>query len=355
MGHTLKTLVGIFWHPEERRLRMMWRIIVQAIVFMILWLILLAVGVQVYALVAVSVGATLSGPEVAAALEESPIALGILSIVTLFAMTLVLFLSAKLLDRRRFADYGLQLNGAWWRDLGFGLFLGAFLMAVIFSIELVFGWVTIEDTFFTSSGEPFLQAFIWPLLLFLGVGIYEEMFSRGYQLLNLAEGISNGLNKTAAVVIATVISSGVFALLHASNPNASVLSTFNIFLAGGTLLAAGFLLTRSLAIPIGVHITWNLFQGNVFGFPVSGGDFQSATVLLIEQGGPDLITGGAFGPEAGLLGIFGMLLGTALTVWYVNVMYGQIRLAPELTNYHEAHANGNKTDDKLNSGDFTNS
>ena len=41
-------------------------------------------------------------------------------------------------------------------------------------------------------------------------------------------------------------------------------------------------------------------EGPVFGLPVSGMDVP-ATVLRVGESGPDLWTGGAFGPEAGLL------------------------------------------------------
>jgi hypothetical protein len=95
----------------------------------------------------------------------------------------------------------------------------------------------------------------------------------------------------------------------------------------------GVLLTGELAIPIGVHITWNFFQGNVFGFPVSGSDFSIATFISIEQGGPGLWTGGVFGPEAGLLGLAAILLGGALTIVWVRWRNGQARLRAELAKY----------------------
>ncbi|MGF1505827.1 MAG: lysostaphin resistance A-like protein, partial [Anaerolineae bacterium] len=218
--------------------------------------------------------------------------------------------------------FGLKLDADWWIDLGFGLLLGAVLMAGIFLIELAAGWVTVTGTFVAAEGNA-IVGIVAVLIAFLCVGFYEEVLSRGYHLVNLAEGFS-GLGKAPAIALATLLSSALFGVLHATNPNASALSTFNIFLAG-FMLAAGMLLTGKLAIPIGLHITWNFFQGAVFGFPVSGLS-PVATVVAVEQGGPALLTGGAFGPEAGLIGVAAMAVGIALTVGYVRLRYGSVDL-----------------------------
>jgi uncharacterized protein len=94
-------------------------------------------------------------------------------------------------------------------------------------------------------------------------------------------------------------------------------------------------LTGRLGLPIGIHITWNFFQGNVFGFPVSGNVFQAATFLAINQTGPRLWTGGAFGPEAGLIGLIAISLGSVLTVIWVQARYHRVRLYTPLAVYNQ--------------------
>jgi membrane protease YdiL (CAAX protease family) len=76
--------------------------------------------------------------------------------------------------------------------------------------------------------------------------------------------------------------------------------------------AYAYLRTRQLWLPIGLHIGWNFFEGTIFGFPVSG----TTSYQLIHQSvsGPEIITGGAFGPEAGLILLPALLLGTAMVI-----------------------------------------
>ena len=60
---------------------------------------------------------------------------------------------------------------------------------------------------------------------------------------------------------------------------------------------------------MGLHLSWNLFQGPIFGFPVSG--LRTTGLVSLESVGPDLLTGSTFGPEASLVGVAVSLLGLA--------------------------------------------
>lgn len=269
---------------------------------------------------------------------SSPYPLALLYAGTALVATASVWAAGRFLDRRPFSGFGLRLDRLWWSDLLFGLLLGGFLMTGVFLVQLAAGWVTVTGTFEAADGASFLPAILAPAALFVCVGFYEELVSRGYQLTNLAEGLNGpGIGPKGAVVLAWVLSSAFFAALHLVNPNAGALSTLNIFLAG-MMLGAGFVLTGQLAIPIGLHITWNFFQGNVFGFPVSGLDLPGATLLSTNPAGPTLLTGGPFGPEAGLLAPAAMAAGTLLIALRTRRRSGKTSLHTPLAESPTAKA-----------------
>jgi len=323
---------GIFWNGDEKRLRSFWRLTIQGVAWVALVVILQAIIETIAILIAVAEG-TISQEMLSnltileRLLLRSPLVVLGLKFSELLVTLGTVWLAGRLLDRRRFVDFGFRFDKNWWIDLGFGLFLGAFSFALIFAVERAAGWLTVTGTFVTRNPSvPFPITILLPLLIFIMVGIEEELFSRGYQLTNLAEGLNwKRIGPRGAIVLATVGSSVFFGLLHGINPNATLVSTLNLMVAG-LALATGYVLTGELAIPIGYHIAWNFFQGNVFGFQVSGMDFRSATFIAIRQGGPELWTGGAFGPEAGLLGLGMDVLGIALIVLWVWLRYRRFGL-----------------------------
>ena len=313
-----------FFDGGAGRLRAPWRLLLQYLTYKILvplFANLLAVGW----LLAVARKTGLPGAPVVRSLPDSPLLPLIGGVAGLVGVVLSVWLAGRFLDRRPFADFGFHLNGGWWLDLFFGMALGALLMTVVFLAELGLGWVTVTGAFESLvPGMPFWLAILIPAALFLCVGFYEELISRGYQLRNAAEGLNlPGLGARNAVLLAWLLSSAFFGYLHATNPNATLLSTVNVALAG-LMLGCGYVLTGELAIPTGLHVTWNFFQGAVFGFPVSGLRVGGATFLSLDQGGPALWTGGPFGPEGGLLGPVAMVAGVFLIALWVHLRRGRV-------------------------------
>lgn len=321
-------MANVFWNYSDRRLRAFWRLLLHIF-------LLAATGLVAIALAGLSpaVSRQLAMDDSGMISQANPTSELIAVFLSALAIVAATLFAARFLDHRPISDLGLRFTPRWRRDLGFGLLLGALLMLFVFLAELALGWITIEGTFSTDLPYSFGVAMLRPLTLFLLVGIYEELLSRGYQLKNLAEGLSFApLGPKGGILLALLLSSAIFGLLHGGNANATTVSTFNIFLAG-LFLGLPVLLTDELAMSIGIHITWNFFQGNVFGFPVSGAAVNRTTFIAVAQGGPELWTGGAFGPEAGLLGITAMIIGSLLIIWWVKGTRGTARIKFSLAEY----------------------
>ncbi len=281
----------IFHSPEERRLRAGWRLLGQ---FLIMATLSFLFGLIILGVL---------GPT-----QISPIE-WIAQVSNFFTITVGVYIARRLLDRRSFLSLGLKWNAKAVRDLLFGFLLTGFMMGLIYLVDWVLGWLRFEGyAWETGNGTGFIRGVFLMLAIFIGVGWNEELISRGYWLQNIAEG----LNLFWGVILSSIF----FAMAHLLNPNVSGMAILGLVLAG-MFLAYGYLRTRQLWLPIGLHVGWNFFEGVVFGFQVSG---LSEMPRLIFQtvNGPELITGGAFGPEAGLVMMPVLALGAIVIRWYTR-------------------------------------
>ena len=131
--------------------------------------------------------------------------------------------------------------------------------------------------------------------------------SRGYHL----QTLSSGLN----LFWGLILSSAIFCAIHLANPNATWIAALGIFFAG-LFLGYAYIQTGQLWLSMGLHLGWNFFEGVVFGFPVSGLDIYH--MIRIHVSGPELWTGGNFGPEAGLIILPMIALGVGLVFLYTH-------------------------------------
>ncbi len=319
----LSCLSWPFWNHTQQRLRTGWRLILQLGLFAGLTLLagLLVSPLQKWFF-------QLS-PVLGSAVQAAWLSVD--STLNWLLLLASLWIAARLLDRRPFRAFGFHLNRQWWADFAFGLLLGALLMAGIFLAEYVLGWVKVTG-YHHSSFPSFAAGVVFYIFHYVSVGIQEECLSRGYWLRNLAEGFHlPRWGARTALWLAYILSSSIFGLLHFANPNASLVSTLNLILAG-FLLGLPYVLTGELALSIGLHITWNFFQGVVFGLPVSGLQAETS-FLVVQQAGPEVWTGGSFGPEAGLIGLLAMLAGALLIIGWVRATRGKAEMQTHLAVY----------------------
>ncbi len=322
---------NLFWNSAERRPRALWRLLIHALLFATTLSYIAVPILAIQAFLPQLMPAQAPGAA-GGSYGETLTFLTLVSMITLVAAVFSTWVAACWVDRRPFWDLGLRFDRAWWAELFFGLVLGAVLMAGIFAVELGMGWIEVESAGNPAGGgRPLLTNLTLSLILCICVGIYEELLSRGYQLRNIAEALNVPLlGPSGAVVAALAITSAMFGFEHFLNPNVSIIGLVNIAAHGLLLLGLAFVLTGRLALPIGLHITWNLFQGAVFGFPVSGMKLGQIPLVRIAHSGPDLWTGGSFGPEGGLVGLLAIALGGLLVLTWVRLRTGRIRLQTAL-------------------------
>ena len=108
---------------------------------------------------------------------------------------------------------------------------------------------------------------------------------------------------------AVLISCLLYGLLHMSNPNSTLLSGLLIAFFG-YLRIFGWLRTGQLWLSMGMHAGWDFFQGPLLGFTISGMKTQS--IIKQTVSGEEWITGGSFGPEAGIIVLPVLILGLVL-------------------------------------------
>ena len=183
---------------------------------------------------------------------------------------------------------GLPLSSAAFGPMLKGGAFGAALITAAVLVQLVVGWLR-PMTQAGGLGDWLGHMGVMAILFAIG-SASEELLFRGYGFQRLLEW----LGTDAAVLIQALL----FGFLHVGNPRTSPLPLLNIGLAG-VLLAGAYLWTRSLWAAIGLHWSWNWFTA-LFDRPISGISFDAPGYDLRELG-PDLMTGGSFGPEGGLL------------------------------------------------------
>lgn len=177
----------------------------------------------------------------------------------------------------------------------------AFLMVALYLLALLFrrnkkiGFL--HYVLFVCLLFGFLPAAVSLLILIAGA-VQEELIFRGM--------IFRKLERSFGSWIALIVSAILFGAIHLTNPNAILVSGIAIIVTAGILIAAIYILTRSLWWAIGIHPGWNFFEGSVFGTQISG-HVQSGFFSSIITG-PVARSGGSFGPEAGLAAI--LIVGT---------------------------------------------
>lgn len=205
-------------------------------------------------------------------------------------------------ERLPFGAVGLYDGTVAIRDLGLGALLGGACMGASSALLLASGGLSAEGAAGTMGAWLARAAVLTAFTLVAAAA--EELLFRGYAFQALAEAWG--------VPACVALSAALFSLAHLFNPEVTEVALLNLLLAG-VLLAAAYLKTRSLWFVIGLHFAWNWMLAVPFDQPVSGLHFDMPGYDLRDTG-PDLLTGGAFGPEGGLV-VTLVTLAAVLWLW----------------------------------------
>ncbi len=222
----------------------------------------------------------------------------------------------RFVDKRPWATAGLTRQ-----ELLSGLSGGAAFGAAMVSVGV--GVLRVLGLYHVTAVTPSVFLIV-PLVLYLSVALFEETLFRGYLFQTLERRWGSG--------IAIVASSLLFGLVHLGNEVHGVTLlgwlTGPLFLCleAGLVMSAAYLLTRRLWLPIGIHWAWDYFEGPIYGCADSG-TRDPHTLLHSYLSGPVWLTGGAFGPEGGLVFLLVGTLGGVLLL-RAAILRGQWRPMP---------------------------
>ncbi|MBA3631439.1 MAG: CPBP family intramembrane metalloprotease [Acidobacteria bacterium] len=227
--------------------------------------------------------------------------------ILLTAAIFVGWLCGRFLENLPFRALGCWFTKNWFKDLSFGLILGAVSLLFAAFIGIIFGGLSFELNR-TNRQSAILLTLGISLAVFIVGAAAEEAFFRGYMLQTFARA------KLAWLAIA--LTSLFFASAHLNNPNADYISILNTILAG-IWFGVAYLKTRNLWFVFGLHLMWNWAQGAFLGLPVSGiTELTTAPLFRVSELGIKQITGGDYGIEGGIAATIAIIVST-LIIWFL--------------------------------------
>jgi membrane protease YdiL (CAAX protease family) len=187
-------------------------------------------------------------------------------------------------------------NGIFWgKKLGVGLLFGASLIGIVFALEIITGWIKIDG--FDFNFMLLISFFILQILVAVG----EEISFRGYILKDLIDttGIKTGISISSCMFAAIHIPSFIYYGLDIPRGTLA-------FIVTGLLgaIASIIYISYGLRSAIAFHFAWNFLQYNIFNLSKTQ---QGIMVLSYTQANRNFLTGGDYGPEAGIAGFIVVL------------------------------------------------
>lgn len=229
-------------------------------------------------------------------------------LITLFSfafISLLVFFRVKVIEKRSLSSIGFNKNN-WLKKYSLGFLIGLVMMSIIVFVLLPFKYITLEKNPIQPVGVSSIFSVLIVLFGWIIQGATEEIVTRGWLL--------NVLSTKYNIGVGLLISSTLFGLMHLTNPNVNYIAVINIILVG-LFYGLCAIKTNDLWAVCGMHTAWNFAQGNLFGFEVSGIDVSVGSLIDLNLVGNNFVTGGIFGPEAGIVATFILLVSIVILLF----------------------------------------
>jgi len=228
------------------------------------------------------------------------------------ALTVVVFVGwARYVDHRPLAAYGLRVDRSWMMDLAAGAVVATSVVTRRVATAAALGWVEVTGVA-VSPSDSFVPAFGAFLLAWVGVAVWEELAFRGLFLTNAAEGFRKWLDGRAAVLVAWVVVSVVFGVLHLQQ--AQTPASLLLWIAVGAVPGLAYVLSGELAFALGFHFAVDATLNA--GFNLGGAD-GVPSLFALAQTGPEAMVG-----PTGYVTVAWLLLAVPLTLAWAAARHG---------------------------------
>lgn len=185
------------------------------------------------------------------------------------------------------------------RNLILGTFIGMILQSLTIFVMYVNG------NFSIISVNP-ISFIIIPITIAFTVAIFEEILIRGIVFRIIEEKLGS--------YYALFISASLFGALHLPNEGSTLFSALSVAIEAGLLLGMAFIYSRNLWFPIALHFAWNFMQSGIFG-AVTSGNQKTDSLLVTKIQGPEILTGGEFGPEGSIQAMVFCIIATGILLF----------------------------------------
>ena len=214
----------------------------------------------------------------------------------------------RIVDKRKAVQLPFVLDGII-PETAIGFVIGSTIISLVIGCAAILGCYRIV-------GPNNYSDLVVPLIFLYFASASEEIICRGY--------VFQRLERSWGTAIAIVIASIVFGFSHMIGTSQiplteRLLACACLVIESGLLYNAAYLYRRRLWLPIGIHWAWNYLQGPIYGMPVSGLVYW-IPMIKAKATGAAMITGGSWGPEAGLPSF---VIRTFIGVFFIIVAYRQ--------------------------------